>query len=224
MRRPFAALALIVLAAACSPSATQAPSAAPATATAPAAASATTALTTPTGVRPSLPPDAPAIDEPYWLVDGGTETSTWKDKDGVVQKTMTGQIYEVIRGGGIKDGILVNGTEVALLTVHNVTGNDPIPGLNAIEEQYGAQIDDETPDPSLPFTSPTPDNPDIWTRTTQTRGGVTVYVRTGDLNGTPLANAYWWGTSPGEFRSLMLQIDSGESFDALLTAVLGPTE
>ncbi len=164
------------------------------------------------------------IAEPYWLVDGGTDTSTWKDKDGAVQRTITGRTYRVIRGGGIEDGILVNGAEVALLTVDSITGDDPIPGINAIEEQYGAQIDDATPDPSLPFTSPTPDNPDIWTRTTQTRGGVVVYVRTENFNGTPGADAYWWGASPREFRSLWLQADSSESFDALLTAVLGPTE
>ncbi len=229
MRRPFAALAVIVLAAAaCSPS-TPAPSAAPATATpalsaTPAAASATSAPTPPTGVRPSLPPDAPVIAEPYWLVDGGTSTTTWNDKDGAALKTMAGRTYKVIRGGGIEDGILVNGTEVALLTVYSVTGDDPIPGINAIEEQYGAQIDDATPDPSLPFTSPTPDNPDIWTRTTQTWGGTMVYVRTGDIDGILVADAYWWVASPREFRSLTLQADSGESFDALLTAVLGPTE
>ncbi len=234
MRRPFAALALIVLAAAaCAPSATPAPSAAPATAAVPAtpvtsatpaAASATPVLTPPIGIRPSLPPDAPVISDPYWLVDRGTSTSTWSDKDGAVLKTMTGRTFGVIRGGGIEDGILVNGTEVALLSVHSVTGDDPIPGINAIEEQYGAQIDDATPDPSLSLTSPTLDNPDIWARTTQARGGTTVYVRTGDVDGIPVADAYWWGASPEEFRSLTLQLDSSEDFDALLTAVLGPAE
>lgn len=222
MRRALAALALIVLpAAACAPSTVPAP---PLPSATPAAASATPALTPPIGIRPSVPPDAPVIADPYWLVAGGTSTSTWNDKDGAVVKTMTGRTYKVIRDGAVEDGILVNGTEVALLTVHIVSGDDPIPGLNAIEEQYGAQIDDAAPDPSLSFTSPTPDNPDIWTRTTQTRGGTTVYVRTGDVDGIPVADAYWWGASPEEFRSLTLQPDSGESIDALLAAVLGPVE
>lgn len=215
MRRRFASLALIALVAGCGLSAT------PAT---PAAQVPTPALALPLGIRPSLPPDSPVISDPYWLTDGGTSTSTWSDKDGVVRTSMTGRTYKVIRDGAIEDGILVNGTEVALLTVHRLTGEDPIPGLNAIEEQYGAQIDDETPDPSVAFTSPTPDNPDIWTRTTQTRGGTTVYARTGDIDGIPVADAFWWGASPDEFRSLTLQHDSNEDFDALLTAVLGPAE
>lgn len=223
MRHHFAALALIVLAAAaCAPSTTPGPSAASATAAVPATPVPST--TPPIGIRPSLPPDAPVISDPYWLVAGGTSTSTWGDKSGAVLKTTTGRTFGVIRGGGIEDGILVNGTEVALLTVHSVTGDDPIPGINAIEEQYGAQIDDATPDPSLSLTSPTPDNPDIWTRTTQTRGGTTVHVRTGDVDGIAVTDAYWWGASPEEFRSLTLQHDSSEDFDALLTAVLGPAE
>ena len=234
MRRASAALALIlVAAAACAPSTTPASPAASFTATAPATpassatpgvASATPALTPPIGARPSLPPDAPLIAEPYWLVDGGTSTFTLNDKDGAVLKTTVGRTYQVIKDGGIEDGILVNGTEVALLTVNSVTGNDPIPGINAIEEQYGAQIDDATPDPSLPFPPRAPDDPDIWTRTTQNRGGVVVYVRTGDIDGIPVADAYWWGASPEEFRALTLQHDSSEDFDALLTAVLGPAE
>jgi len=228
--------AVAVLFAACSASApapatsptsmvTVAPSAPPATST-PAlpVASETPAPTAPTGVRPSLPWDAPAISEPYWLVDGGISTSTWKDEDDVVTRTVTGRTYQVIRDGAIEDGILLNGTEVALLTISSVTGDDPIPGLNAIEEQFGSQIDDKTPDPSLPFATRSPGNPDIWTRSTQVRGGVTVYVRTGDLDGTPVADAHWWGASHDEFRSLTLQADGRESFDALLTAVLGPTE
>jgi hypothetical protein len=171
-----------------------------------------------------LPPDAPTISEPYWLVDAGSDTTTVKDRDGEVVRTTTARTYQVIRDGAIEDGILLNGTEVALLTVRRVIGSDPILGLNAIEEQFGSQIDDATPDPSLEVATRSPGNPDIWTRSTQVRDGVTVYVRTGDLDGSPLADAYWWGASADEYRSLTLQPGGGESLDALLTAVLGPAE
>ncbi len=176
------------------------------------------------GNRLSLPPDAPAIADPYWLLAGGADTLTVGDADGRVIQTTNGVTYHVIEGGGMEGTILVNGIDRALLGENTTTGTEPIAGINVIETQYGVQIDDVLPDPSLPLTSPSPDDPDIWTRTTEVRGGITVYLRTADGPQGASAEAYWWGNADGG-QWFVLGMQSGQDgFDEILTALLGPTD
>ncbi len=172
--------------------------------------------------RPSLPPDAPTIADPYWLLVSGTDTFSISDAGGQVVQTTNGVNYHVFEGGGMEGTILVNGLDRAFLTVNITTGADPIPGINPIETQYGAQIDDVLPDPSVPSSSPTPDNPDIWTRTTHTRGGNKVYVRTADGPLGAGAEAYWWGDEAGGQWFVLAMQFGEEGFEDILTALLGP--
>lgn len=120
--------------------------------------------------------------------------------------------------------ILVNGIDRGVLSVYTTTGKEPIPGINPIEAQYGAQIDDVLPDPSQSFASPTSGNPDIWTRSTQTRGGSTVYVRTADAPLGASADAYWWSDQDaGQWFVLSMQ-PGEDGFEDILTALLGEAE
>lgn len=177
-----------------------------------------------TGVRPSLPPGAPTIADPYWLLASGTDSMTGTDAAGHVVQTTKGMSYEVVEGGAMEGTILVNGIDRAVFSVRTTTGKEPIPGINPIETQYGAQIDDVLPDPSRPFASRAPDNPDIWTRSTQTRGGRTVYVRTADATPGASADAYWWGDQDaGQWFVLSMQ-PSEDGFEDILTALLGQAE
>lgn len=175
------------------------------------------------GIRPSLPAGAPAIADPYWLLATGTDDWTETDADGHVQATK-GMSYEVLEGGALDGTILVNAADRAILSVYTTTGKEPVPGINPIETQYGAQIDSVLPDPSLPFATHNPDNPDIWTRSTETRGGRAVYVRTAGAPPGASADAYWWGDqAAGQWFALSMQ--TGESgFEDILTALLGKAE
>jgi len=177
-----------------------------------------------TGIRPSLPPDAPTIADQYWLLAGGVDSSTNTDPGGQVAQTTKGVTYHVLEGGAMEGTILLNGIDRAILSVYTTTGKEPIPGINPIETQYGAQIDDVLPDPSLPFSSPTSGNPDVWTRSTQTRGGITVDVRTADIPLGASAEAYWWGDEDGGQWSVLTMQPGEDGFEDILTALLGPTE
>lgn len=167
------------------------------------------------GTRPSLPHDAPMIAPPYWLLPNGTDRL-----DEVGGRQTLGQVYLVVQGGAMQGTVLVDGDLVALLTIYTTTGPEPIPGLNAIEQQYGAQIDSATPNPSLPLPSHDASNPDVWTRHTETWRAVTVWIRT---TGPPsaMAQAFWWTREPSLWVSLTMQFDNAD-VEPVLTALLGP--
>ena len=221
--RTIALAALVMLAAACAApnAATPVPSPAVMVSTASAAPpSAASPIATPGPIRPSPLPGAPAIAEPYWLLANGTGVNTVTAADGTVLVTERSDNYKVIDGGSLEDGILINGDWIGLLE-RTLTEGTQIAGLNPIEQQYGAQLDAETPNPAvLPPRSPNP----YWVRSTDLRRGLTVYIRVpSGVAGDPSAQsseAFWWDAD-GE-HWYRLSVDGGADFDAVLTALLGP--
>ena len=216
--RTIALAALIVIAAACAAPnpATPAPSSgvtvSTAVPTAPPSA-------TPGPIRPSPQPGAPAIAAPYWLLANGTGVNTVTAADGTVLVTERSDNYQVIDGGSLEDGILINGEWIGRLS-RTVTDGTQIAGLNPIEQQYGMQLDAETPDPAiLPPKSPNP----YWVRSTDRRRGLTVYVRVPSAvvedPSLQASEAFWWDAD-GE-HWYQLSVDGGADFDAVLTALLG---
>ena len=178
---------------------------------------AATALPSPTPNGPAHA-GAPAIDDPFWLLYNGTSNSKVTDKDGIVLESNTGESYQVIDGGSLDGTILVNGTWIGSLEV-TVTEGQAIPGLDPIEQQYGAQIDDDLPSPGVLHRSPNP----YWTRAAQKRGGFTVFTRvpTQFDAEVDLASAAFWWDAPHE-KWYQLSVTTDGDFESILTAVLGP--
>jgi hypothetical protein len=173
---------------------------------------------TPSASAPNRPAHAgsPAIAEPYWLLFNGTSTATFTGADGNVTQTDRGESYQVLMGGSLEGTILMNGEVVGMLEV-TITEGESTPGLDPIEQQYGAQIDDVLPTAGVLHPSPNP----FWTRTTQQRGGFRVYVRvpahpTADLE--VATDGFWWDGSHEKWYQLSVTKD----FASVLTAVLGP--
>jgi hypothetical protein len=231
MRHALIAVGILAFGAtACAPAASPAPSttvpAFTATTASPSAPPSVSATPTPrastqAGERPGLPAGAPTIADPYWLAASGTSSYTGTDEHGTVVETTTRQEYQVINGGSIVDRVLVNGTEAGLLSVRTTTGDERIPGLSPIEEQYGSQIDNDLP--SAKVMKALYGKKDPWTRTEQTRGGRTIYVRSWGAADGAMADAFWTTDEPGVWCSLFFQGDEADGMDAVLTALLGPT-
>lgn len=181
-----------------------------------------------TTVAPSLAPaaspnrpahaGAPAIEEPYWLLYNGPSTSSVTDKDGVVIQTDRGESFQVVDGGSLEGTILIDGVWIGSLDV-TVTEGEAIAGLDPIEQQYGAQIDDIHPTDGVPARSPNP----FWVRTTERRAGVDVFVRVpASPSDGDSSQAFWWDAAHEKWYELSVTTDG--DFESVLAAVLGPVQ
>ncbi len=163
---------------------------------------------------------APAIDDPYWLLYSGTSTSTVTNKDGEVIEADRGDDYQVAEGGSLEGTILIDGDWIGSLAV-TLTEGQAIPGLDPIEQQFGAQIDDVLPSDEVLDHSPNP----YWIRTTQQRHGLEVFVR---VPADPSADvglaseAFWWDSAHEKWYQLSVTTDG--DFASVLTAILGPEQ
>ncbi len=163
---------------------------------------------------------APAIDGPYWLLYQGTSTATFTSQDGSVIETDRSESYQVIEGGSLEGTVLIDGEWTGTLEV-TVTEGEATPGLDPIEQQYGAQIDDRLPADGILNRSPNP----YWIRTEQQREGLDLFVRvpahpTDD--GSFINEAFWWDTAHEKWYRVSVATDAG--LDSVLAALLGPAQ
>ncbi|MBA2720855.1 MAG: hypothetical protein H0U52_16680 [Chloroflexi bacterium] len=223
MHRRLALLPTLLILVACGatpgPSASESPSQRPAASPTELPSAATPASTPTPSVGPHRPvhAGAPSIDEPYWLLFNGTSTSTVTGADGTVLESSQGDTYQVVSGGSLEGTILINGEMVGSLQVA-LTEGQATPGLDPIEQQYGAQIDDVLPGPEVPDRVPNP----AWIRSEQRRAGLEVFIR---APATPSPEvilpsaAFWWDAA--HERWYQLTVTSEADFEPALTALLG---
>jgi hypothetical protein len=176
-----------------------------------------TPTASPSAARPSLPPGAPAIADPYWLLATGTSSGTWNDADGNVTRTDTSTDYTVIRGGGLEGTILVNGDPVALLSLTETElANGAAPGTDeaALLGLAGYDV------PGQP--RPTRDSGTItWDHLTF--GSTRVVLRTVEDKATTFRStmALWWAPDHEGWYQLS-DPNAGIDLAPLVEAMLGP--
>jgi hypothetical protein len=186
-------------------------------AAAPSASLAPTATPAPSFARPSLPPGAPPIADPYWLLATGTSTGEWKDADGTITRTDTSTDYTVIEGGSLEGTVLLDGVELAFLS-YTVSafpsGVDPGHDEAALLELAGYGDLDGVP-------TPTPDGRVAsWERRQFGTVLVVLHAVTDESEGVAFTQAFWWASDQEGWYQLQ---DPNEGIDLapILQALLG---
>ncbi|CAN5515466.1 hypothetical protein BH20CHL7_BH20CHL7_17760 [soil metagenome] len=142
--------------------------------------------------RPDPGPDAPTIAEPYLLGVGAPESSTIADANGTVTRQLHGMTYQVIEGGSVEDGIVLDGSIVGSVAWTVIDVDD---GVDPLMEQVTA-FNGETEQLTI-------DGIDVH------------YLRYPE--GSHFS-AYWW--EPGHDRYLTVFVSDGADLEPLTEALI----